>query len=77
MSIYMESRPEPLEEWRFPKNAREVAEELDLCGVPLDANPAQARVLLELNGTWACRAVVADALRWRTRLSTMSGHSDS
>ncbi|MFI7333578.1 hypothetical protein [Micromonospora aurantiaca (nom. illeg.)] len=58
-------RPEPASEWYLPRTRGEVAEELDLCGVPLDADVKRARALLETNGVWAVPATVTAALAWR------------
>ncbi|WP_431936848.1 hypothetical protein [Micromonospora sp. RP3T] len=68
-------RPEPASEWYLPRTRGEVAEELDLCGVPLDAGPKTARALLETNGVWAVPTTVSAALAWRrTRaVSVVSG----
>ncbi|MEU2171183.1 hypothetical protein [Micromonospora chersina] len=62
---YIEQPPTPSDEWRMPRSRAEIVTELDLCGVPLDADPTQARTLLELSGTWVSRVRVADALRYR------------
>jgi hypothetical protein len=58
-------RPEPADEWRLPRTRAEIVEELDLCGVPLDADPRRARAMLECNGVWAIPTAVTDALRVR------------
>lgn len=53
--------PAPVEEWRQFATTAELAEELDLCGVPLDSTPLDACRLLELNGSWATRQAVVKA----------------
>ncbi|MGW4157745.1 hypothetical protein ACWEDF_31830 [Micromonospora chersina] len=59
----------------MPRTRTEIVTELDLCGVPLDADPTRARTALELSGTWVSRVRVTAALAWRREhvLSTVSG----
>lgn len=72
---YVEQPPTPTDEWRFPAGPEEIVAELDLCRVPLDATPTQARRLLELNGSWVRRKAVVPALQYRRTcvVSAVSG----
>ncbi|MGW3783087.1 hypothetical protein ACWD5Z_00765 [Micromonospora chokoriensis] len=58
-------RPEPAEDWRYARTRAEVLDELELCGVPVDATPTRARCLLETNGVWATPTAVKEAQRYR------------
>lgn len=60
-----ERPPEPVSEWRTFTTVEELAEELELCRVPVDADLIDATRLLELNGSWASRRPVRRAQRRR------------
>lgn len=51
--------------WIVPRGVAALLEELDLCGVPVDAVPAEARRVLDLNGVWVPDIRLSVALRTR------------
>lgn len=64
-SAALRTPPHPAGEWRVPATLADLVAELDLCGVPLNADPSRACLLLELSGTWASHRRVVAALRRR------------
>ncbi|WP_433612473.1 hypothetical protein ACQP2P_01435 [Dactylosporangium sp. CA-139114] len=64
--------PEPVEAWRTPATLADLVVELDLCRVPLDADPSRACLLLELSGTWASPKRVSAALRVRRQRAALA-----
>ncbi|MER5703971.1 hypothetical protein ABT023_18805 [Micromonospora sp. NPDC002296] len=63
MGEWREPRPDGA--WITPRGVAAVVEELELCGVPLDATAASARCRLELNGVWVSYFMANMALRVR------------
>jgi hypothetical protein len=60
-----EKPPDPPDEWRTFTNVDDLADELELCRVPIDAGHIDTRRLLELNGSWASRNQTWKAQRRR------------
>lgn len=58
--------------WVVPSTRADLIEELDLCGVPLDAPPQQAAVLIELQGVWANSWMLQGALAKRREQATLA-----
>lgn len=58
--------------WTIPSTRADLIEELDLCGVPLDASPQRAAVLLELQGVWASPWMLQAALAKRRERVTLA-----
>jgi hypothetical protein len=65
MARVVSTPPPDEDEWVTPSTRAEVIEELERCGVPLDALPLRACALLELQGVWAPVWMVQQALVWR------------
>ncbi|MFJ1538667.1 hypothetical protein ACIODS_09010 [Micromonospora chalcea] len=66
-------RERPEGDWLTPRGQDALLEELELCGVPLDASVWEARCRLELSGVWVTDCRLGGALRYRWRAAGRTG----